>query len=69
MTPDGGPEWLHVCESGDQCIVNDWLCDKEEDCNDGSDERKRDCKGKHVILKDISHINSRYFKAIHCTIC
>ncbi|VDK44457.1 unnamed protein product [Anisakis simplex] len=27
------------CESGEQCIPKEWLCDGRNDCADGSDER------------------------------
>lgn len=31
-------EGYFTCETSRRCIVNQWLCDNERDCLDGSDE-------------------------------
>lgn len=42
-TPES-EEWLFECKKGKECILQDWYCDKETDCKDGSDENRGKCK-------------------------
>lgn len=45
------------CKNGLQCIFESYLCDKEPDCYDGSDEDEDSCKGKYSRRKEINYCN------------
>ena len=39
-----------MCTVNDECIYQEWLCDGEEDCNDGQDESAAVCGKKQYLL-------------------
>ena len=39
------PRSKSKCKDGQLCVDKDFLCDGEDDCNDGSDESEEVCKG------------------------
>ena len=41
-------------QSTGQCIPQRWACDKEADCEDGSDENKAQC-GRHCGALDLAY--------------
>lgn len=52
-----GPDRFH-CVKNDRCIPESWVCDKERDCPDASDELK--CGGKKNMMKDADSDDSRH---------
>ena len=41
------------CSDGLQCIPEDYMCNGEKDCTDGSDENGAFCKGFSVAVNSI----------------
>ena len=40
----GCKEDQFACASGDECTINEYMCDGENDCADGSDENAEMCR-------------------------
>lgn len=51
------------CLSDGECIPDVWVCDDEEDCEDGSDERQQ-CR-KCIFTEEANKLDNKMFSLSH----